>query len=275
MRLILYCFLISFTVYSQERTVVSIYFANDSELINSQERTKLDSLTKKHFRDSVSISLRGFTNGYASKAYNLELARKRLVSVKQQLGHLTIDSTEAVGELPTISWTARRVDVTIHIEEQNIPDSTQFKIDEPEEEGNKRRMVSSRTLDITSYSELEINQTTVLFGIFYQGGTDKMLGSSSAITLRKVLRFLEGYPTRKILITGHICCSQDRPPKIDGNNSRNGSTTLSVDRAKVVYDYLVKSGISPERLRYRGVAYTEPLDWEEIKNRRVEMTILE
>lgn len=275
MRWILCCLFVSLNIHAQDSSALSIYFENDSALITPQDVVKLDSLTKKHFKDSVSISLRGFANAYARRAYNFELARKRLVAVKQELDHFTIDSTEVVGEVPSHSWRARRVDVAIKVQEQNIPDSSQFKINEPDTEANKRRMVSSRTLDITSYSELEINETTVLFGIFFQGGTDKMLGSSSVITLRKVLRFMQGYPTRKIMITGHICCSEGRDPEVDGANNRTGSTTLSLDRAQAVYEFLVENGVAPERLRYRGVAYTEPLDWEEIKNRRVEMTILE
>lgn len=134
-------------------------------------------------------------------------------------------------------------------------------------------MLSSRKLDITSYSDLELHDKTVLFGVFFKGGTDKMLGSSSVITLRKLLKFLNGYPTRNILLTGHICCSEGRDLGKDGRNNRNGSNTLSLDRAKAVYDYLVENGISKNRLQYEGKAYLEPLDWEETRNRRVEITI--
>jgi len=54
---------------------------------------------------------------------------------------------------------------------------------------------------------------------------------------------------------------------------------LSEQRAKAVVDYLVKKGIEPSRLKYRGAAYDEPLvsnDTEEHKqlNRRVEFKIL-
>lgn len=275
MRLFILLLLCSSSLLAQELTQLSIYFPNDSDAIVLKESTKLDSIKKTHLRDSLHISLSSYANAYASKSYNLRLAQKRLIAVLQKLDHFTIDNTRVVGELPTYSWKGRRVDIALQVKEKNIPDSSQFKINEPIADGNKRRMLSSRTLDITSYSELKINETTVLFGVFFQGGTDKMLGSSSVITLRKVVRFLKGYPTRKILITGHICCAEGRNPEEDGRNNRNGSPTLSVDRAKIVYDYLIKNGISSDRLLYKGKAYIEPLDWEETKNRRVEMTILE
>lgn len=275
MRYIFLFVFLSSPTYAQKEKTFSIYFANDSAVINIKERSKLDSISKEYSKDSVQVLLNGYANNFGSTSHNLKLAQSRLDAVVKELSHFTIDSTRAIGELPTPSWRARRVDVVLKREEEIVLDSTLVKVNESEEEGNKRRMVSSRTLDIVSYSELEINETTVLFGIFFKGGTDKMLGSSSIITLNNVVRFLEMYPDRRILITGHICCSEGRNPEVDGYNNRNGSSTLSLDRAKAVYNYLIKKGITSKRLRYQGKAYLEPLDWEEIKNRRVEMTILE
>lgn len=275
MRLTIILLFTSLLAHSQEVSHLSIYFDSDSDEIVPKEYVKLDSLVKLHKKDSITLVLKGYTDKYAGNEYNLKLAHRRIAATKELLKTFTIDTLQAVGELQDASWRARRVDISVIVKEKNIPDSSNFIVNEPKDEGNKRRMLSSRNLDITSYSELEINETTVLFGVFFQGGTDKMLGSSSVITLRKVVRFLEGYPTRKILITGHICCSPDREPQLDGYNNRTGSMTLSEDRGKMVYDYLIKNGISADRLKYRGKAYTEPLDWEETKNRRVEMTILE
>ena len=275
MRLTIILLFTSMLVHTQEVSHLSIYFNTDSYEVVPNERVKLDSLVKHHDRDSIRLVLKGYTDQFAGNDYNLKLAQRRVTATKEFLKAFTIDTLQAIGELQDASWRARRVDISVVIKEKNIPDSSNFIVDEPKNEGNKRRMLSSRNLDITSYSELEINETTVLFGVFFQGGTDKMLGSISVITLRKVVRFLKGYPTRKILITGHICCSPDREPKLDGYNNRTRSMTLSEDRGKIVYDYLIKNGISADRLKYRGKAYTEPLDWEETKNRRVEMTILE
>lgn len=275
MRYIFLFVFLSSTAYAQKEKTFSIYFANDSAVVNIKERSKLDSISKIYSKDAVQVSLSGYANNFGSTSHNLILAKSRLDAVVQELSHFTVDSTKAIGELPTPSHRARRVDMIFKRVEEIVLDSTLVNVNESEEEGNKRRIVSSRTLDKVSYSELEINETTVLFDIFFKGGTDKMIGSSSIITLNKVVGFLEMYPDRKILITGHICCSEGINPEVDGYNNRNGSTTLSLDRAKAVYNYLIKKGIASKRLRYQGKAYLEPLDWEEIKNRRVEMTILE
>ncbi|RMB56073.1 hypothetical protein EAX61_16100 [Dokdonia sinensis] len=275
MKTVLLCLFSVLCVQAQEVQIFSFYFPNDGAHLIMSQKKKADSLKLLFQRDSITIVLTGYANAYASDAYNLKLAQARIKTVKDYLAPLKVNQTDAIGELDGYSWEERRVDATITITERNIPDSTQFKKDEPIATGNKRRMLSSRRLDITSYSELEINEKTVLFGIFFQGGTDRMLGSSSEITLRKLLRFMNGYPNRKIKLTGHICCSMDKSPEEDGTNNRTKSNTLSLDRAKAVYDYLIRKGISPDRMAYEGLAYLEPLDWEETKNRRVEITILE
>jgi outer membrane protein OmpA-like peptidoglycan-associated protein len=73
-------------------------------------------------------------------------------------------------------------------------------------------------------------------------------------------------PTLEIEIAGHVCCADDMP--------------LSVLRAKTVYSYLVKNGISEKRMTYRGYSRNKPIfeddSFEENAraNRRVEIKIL-
>jgi outer membrane protein OmpA-like peptidoglycan-associated protein len=53
---------------------------------------------------------------------------------------------------------------------------------------------------------------------------------------------------------------------------------LSVERAKAIYEYLIKKGISKDRLTYEGRGLSEPLysnttDLNKAKNRRVEIKL--
>jgi len=80
---------------------------------------------------------------------------------------------------------------------------------------------------------------------------------------------MEEMPTLKISIEGHICCDS------------NDVTQLSLARAKLVYDYLVKNGIDAKRLSYKGFGATRPIhplpelnENEQKENRRVEIRIL-
>jgi outer membrane protein OmpA-like peptidoglycan-associated protein len=56
---------------------------------------------------------------------------------------------------------------------------------------------------------------------------------------------------------------------------------LSLNRARTVYNFLVKNGIDPERLTYKGYGRSHPkispemTEADEQANRRVEIKILE
>ena len=73
--------------------------------------------------------------------------------------------------------------------------------------------------------------------------------------------------------------------RVEGHTDTRGSALynkrLSHGRAKAVRQYLVKAGIDPRRLRYRGFGESAPLVPDEKteadyqQNRRVEFTILE
>jgi outer membrane protein OmpA-like peptidoglycan-associated protein len=74
----------------------------------------------------------------------------------------------------------------------------------------------------------------------------------------------------KVSINGHT----------DNVSGAEFNQTLSENRAKAVYDYLVSKGVDSSRLTYKGYGLTKPLasnDTEEgrAKNRRTEFVIIE
>ncbi len=77
--------------------------------------------------------------------------------------------------------------------------------------------------------------------------------------------------------------SPDLRVEIGGHTDRSGKAsvnkTLSTQRAKFVYDYLIKQGIESERLTYKGYGHYKPAYTNRTKdgraaNRRIEVTIL-
>ena len=71
--------------------------------------------------------------------------------------------------------------------------------------------------------------------------------------------------------------------KVSGHTDNVGglaaNTKLSTARAKAVVDYLIKKGISPSRLTYKGYAYSQPVAPNKTakgraQNRRVEFKVL-
>ena len=98
--------------------------------------------------------------------------------------------------------------------------------------------------------------------------------SSSYFWLDSLKRIMLHHPTLEIEIRGHV----------DGFKHENDSTyqIMSEQRAKAVFDYLVKNSIAPERLTHVGFGNTKMKykypDFSPVlhrKNRRVEIRVLE
>ncbi|MBN8860910.1 MAG: OmpA family protein [Sphingobacteriales bacterium] len=95
--------------------------------------------------------------------------------------------------------------------------------------------------------------------------------------LTELLATMKEHPQLKIEVQGHICCERNGG---DGYDYDTGTRDLSVQRAKFVCDYLVKNGIDPARLSYRGFGSSRKLYVDEINeeqqtaNRRVEIKII-
>lgn len=109
--------------------------------------------------------------------------------------------------------------------------------------------------------------------LFFVGNETNLLEESRP-TLPRLLQFMRTNPDIRIELAGHV--NKPGPKEEPGTWSYN----LSFNRAKVIYDYLVKFGISEERLRYRGYSNYEMVfpqarvEKEMRLNRRVEIRVL-
>jgi outer membrane protein OmpA-like peptidoglycan-associated protein/Tol biopolymer transport system component len=114
---------------------------------------------------------------------------------------------------------------------------------------------------------IKAGQSIVLKNIFYE--TDKYnLKDESRAELQKAVAFMNKNPKVKVEISGHT----------DNTGSKMHNQQLSENRAKAVYDELIKAGLSPGRLAYKGYADSKPIasnNTEEgrSKNRRTEFMI--
>ena len=96
------------------------------------------------------------------------------------------------------------------------------------------------------------------------------LKPESRAELDKLVNFLVKNPKVKIEISGHT----------DNSGDRKLNITLSANRAKAVFDYLVANGhIAADRLQYKGYADLKPkvpndTPENKAKNRRTEFKVL-
>jgi len=115
---------------------------------------------------------------------------------------------------------------------------------------------------------IEAGRTVVLKNVFFD--TDKYdLKPESKTELNKLVQLLNDNPGIKIEISGHT----------DNQGTTQDNIVLSKNRAKAVYDYLVRAGISADRLSYKGYGESQPIapnDTEEGRalNRRTEFKVM-
>ncbi len=128
-------------------------------------------------------------------------------------------------------------------------------------------LVSKPTSTQTEFSFVE-SKPIILKNIFFNTGSAE-LKQESETELQKLYDLLNEQSKIKIQIEGHT----------DNVGSDSDNQTLSENRAKAVYTYLIEKGINPNRLRYKGYGESQPIDTNETKegrknNRRTAFIIL-
>jgi len=124
---------------------------------------------------------------------------------------------------------------------------------------------------------IEVGANLVLENIIFYSGRSTLVWGAE-IYLYQLLEIMRKYPSLKIEIQGHICCRSSGEDAYDHVKKNN---RLSVNRAKVVYDFLLKNGIEKERMTYMGFGSSQKLfpeektSQEQELNRRVEIKIIE
>lgn len=123
---------------------------------------------------------------------------------------------------------------------------------------------------------LEVNQTLKMENIGFYPGRATVLPSANQ-DLEDLYNTLADNPTLKVRLEGHVCCCVYP----DGYLEDTPTWVLSVQRAEVIYQHLIKRGIAKERLQYKGFGRTKPINANEQTseegqvNRRVEVRVLE
>lgn len=100
------------------------------------------------------------------------------------------------------------------------------------------------------------------------------LEKGSKRELEKLLKFFQENPSFNFEIHGHVCCIEWFYE--DAVDEDTGISNLSVTRAKTIYDYLLKKGIDPKRMKFHGFGRDFPIQGgPESENKRVEILITE
>ena len=245
------------TVTSQESrdSLISleVHFDLDSFTLTPREKEKVDSLLLLvPFTVVQKVEIYGHTDSLASLEYNRSLSKRRVQSilaylVLQGLDPLKVDADYYGEEKPKYSnapdqrFLNRRCELFFRIDPSLIPPPEQKLTDLPFSKGDKVRIPN---LNFVGNQPIPMPES---FG-----------------SLEDLLRVMQKYPDLRIELHGHVCCGNDHE--------------LSVERAKMVYAFLIGNGIAASRMSYEGFSNTQPLfpertEKEKALNRRVEIYV--
>jgi outer membrane protein OmpA-like peptidoglycan-associated protein len=122
-----------------------------------------------------------------------------------------------------------------------------------------------------SMTKIKVGSKVALTDIKFKGDAAAILATSKP-ALDNLTSFMKTNNSITVEVGGHV--------NAPGSKNKKGHKVLSKARAEAVYTYLVSSGISASRIKYKGygntqMAYPMPNnDKEEEANRRVEVKVL-
>jgi len=270
--------LVSCSTYSQ--TLV-IHFDFDKYDLRSEAKMELDSFFSIAPVAGATVHLEGHCDFIGSDNYNDKLSMKRVEGVKKYLETKYPNWSKSVdiagfGEKKPLNENKnamersqnRRVEITIV--QVTGEAGTTPKATPPEK--------TTPTLkEQIADTALKSGSSIAIHNINFEGGRHIFLPEAYP-ALQELLDVMTANPSLIIEIGGHICCTLGDGDAIDADTR---TFTLSHERAKAVYSYLVSHGINADRLSYKGYGHSQPIhpypevdEDQRIANRRVEIKII-
>ena len=285
---ILYSIICLFTLcssmYGQEKSnKLSVYFPTNGYELDAASINTLELNIPILNVDSIYVY--AFCDNRGSEAFNLALSEKRKVAVLTWLrnqptvnGLPFMINSQGFGELKPINTNRNELDWKLN-RRVDVMWTLKKPISKKEVTPIKSNGIQKDSSKVNLKEQIEKSKKSgvslVLPNINFIGGRDEFREESYE-SLRELLAIMKEQSDLKIEIQGHVCCTDGR----DGPNILTGKGNLSEDRAKAVFDYLVRNGIAEKRMRYKGFAGMKKLVDPELspsdqqKNRRVEIQVL-
>jgi len=282
-------FFFTFVLNGQER--FTFYFDQDVDFPLEVSVHQFENWFKQQNSVLLVEKLQAFCDSTHTTHYNIDLAKRRnqnILNYFKENGHefAAHFSMEAIGEHfesdEDLSKN-RKVEVffkTIEISQQpkiteqkkEVASNNPFlKKAQKETSDQKNPPYHHQPMDLNEfYDQLENakeGDTIKIFDIHFYIDTPQIILKSEPY-LDRIVAFMEQNKEVHIKIEGHMCCNI------------GGDVKLSDNRAKTIYRYLTKKGISRSRMTYEGKGVSRPLftipeknSEEELKNRRVEIVV--
>ncbi len=256
---ILFFIFLSFGLVAQQEIIeFEVFFSH-----NKSELTDLEQNKFLEFHDSIlanysisNVLIVGYTNEIGVYEYNLSLSINRANYIHQLIHNEKLKTPIKVagkGEIKTLS----HADLGLQLI-------------------NNRKAViyyftSKKENNYTSVTEFKVGEKMTLKNIGFLGNTPNFLPRYKA-TLDQLAADLLKHKSYHIEIQGHIYDERNYSDKKIYYTYYPKS--LSEDRAKTIYHYLIKSGVDSTRLSYVGFQGRFPLHKNPQDDRRVEIEVV-
>ncbi|WP_339622571.1 OmpA family protein [uncultured Winogradskyella sp.] len=268
--LLLLCFSFQL-VFTQQAVKHEVYFDTDKYDIPETEHSRLLLfLSQIENLDIEKISIYGFCDDRGSDSYNLLLSQQRADQIKSVFSNNEIDESlitnvDGKGEilvniireddLNKIRGLNRKVEIIV--EPFNPPRPKEIK-----------KQKKPTTEDLLK-GELKEGDKIQLENILFRTGYSYLTKDSKNV-LDTIAKILAERKDVYFTIEGHVCCTHGERDAMDRKTKKRN---LSVARAKYVYDYLAKKGVSRFRMKFVGHRRKFPLGGEPELDRRVEILV--
>lgn len=270
--------IISSGVFAQKEITHDVYFDTDEYMVPLTEENRL--LLFISSLDTIPIekvSIYGFTDDRGTNEYNLELSQNRADTIKELFSGYGIDPeliTNVNGkgeillkvlnesEVHQIRGLNRKVEIIV-TKKQPKKEVVEEVVVEKEVEVKEKTTDDIKKGTVKKGDKIRLNK--IYFKTSYSYVTKE-----SKKTLEELAKILVENDRVYFTIQGHVCCTQNSRDAIDKKTRKRN---LSVARAKYIYDYLAKKGVSKKRMKYVGLRRKFPLGGEAKDDRRVEILV--
>jgi outer membrane protein OmpA-like peptidoglycan-associated protein len=266
--------LLSQLLIAQKEMTHEVYFETDKfEVPPTEHNRLLMFLSEIESIDIAKVSIYGFTDDRGSDSYNLILSQDRANSIKtifsnNEFDESVITNVDGKGkillklikenDLSKIRGLNRKVEIIVSSVFPPKTKETQKVV-----EAKKREAKELLKGKLKAGDKFELNN------MLFKTGYSKLLPESKE-TLKEIAEILVERKDLYFTIQGHVCCTKNSR---DAINRKTKKRNLSVARAKFIYDYLAKQGVSKRRMKYVGMRRKFPLGGEPKLDRRVEILI--
>lgn len=259
-------------VFCQDQLTHEVYFETDKyDVPITEENRLLLFISKLTDVDIESISIFGFCDDIGADTYNLKLSQQRADAIRaifanNEISESLITNVDGKGEILLkiveekniikIRGLNRKVEIIV---KPKPPKPKVVKAETP----NKEKDVVELIKDGAKGDKI------IFKNILFKTGYASVTPASKKI-LNDIATALVEREDIYFTIQGHVCCTQYSRDAVD---RRTKKRNLSEARAKYVYDYFAKKGVSTKRMRHLGMRRKFPLGGDPQLDRRVEIVI--